>query len=252
MWIPFKRAHFWTASSSAHLAYRLAAHFKAQRIALVGQDLCFHPDTFQSHCEVQDYPEWATPSSRDSRIQNQKAFVVAGNTRAEVLTDPTWSLFARDYEVLVNEVQIPTTNTSQLGMRLGNIAFQTLSEWLRPLETARTLQIHIPKQNPQRETDSIALQQKLSEARGALLSLKRQIQKLGPLESPTVLYNGISRTPHFLELVLEVVFSDWVKTENLCLNAGLQDAKDHQRKFLGQAAEAIDRVLSIIPSQLRL
>jgi hypothetical protein len=252
LWLPFSRAHFWTASSSAHLAYRLCAYWGAESIALVGQDLCFHPKTFQSHANVPDYPEWSKPSDVESRIQNQKAFKVPGNNIAEVFTDPTWSLFARDYQVLVNEIKIPTFNTSQLGMKIGNIPYEPLSQWMSNRKFDRHLHLQVPSDNPDKAKDEMALAKKLDLARSSLTELIETLKKSEAQDIIADLYESLPNKPHFLELVLEVVFLDWVKSQNRTLNSDAKEAGPVQRDFLRRSIVAIERVLEILPAKLRL
>jgi hypothetical protein len=252
MWLPFARAHFWTASSSAHLAYRLCAYWKAESIALVGQDLCFHPETFQSHAEVPDYPEWSQPKSVEERIQKQKAFRVEGNTMRDVYTDPTWSLFARDYQVIANETQIPTFNTSRLGMKIGNIPFETFESWIARSPLVSELQMVIPTENPDFKWNKPGFEKKLSEARNALMTLRQQLLDAEKLLDVSEVYANLPQRPHFLELVLEVVFTDWVKAQNGILNADERTKDLLRRDFLRRAAKAIERVMEILPAKLTL
>lgn len=252
LWLPFKRAHFWTASSSAHLAYRLCAYWGAESIALVGQDLCFHPKTFQSHADVPDYPEWSKPSSAEKRIQDQKAFRARGNTINEVYTDSTWSLFARDYQVLVNESKVPTTNTSQLGMQIGNIPYQPLGDWIRNQKWVNDLGFKFPNANPAQATDRLTFEKKLSEAVSALTLLRSELQRGLEDQDLTLAYEALPQRPHFLELVLEVVFGDWVRSQTKALNADAETSLRLKREFIEKSIGAIDRVLRILSDKLSL
>lgn len=250
LWLPFNRARFWTASSSAHLAYRLSAFLKPHAIALVGQDLCFHPETLQSHSSIPDYPEWSKPSSLEERLKNQKAFKAEGNTISEVYTDPTWSLFARDYQVIVDEVKIPTFNTSRLGMKIGNIPYEPLDIWIKRTLDLNELGFQFPTQNPDYEIDQSKFKAKISEARNTLTTVRKSLEAV---EHPEVLYEKLPSTPHFLELVFEVVFLDWVRSQNRILNAEPTAKRDFQRQFLNRARGAIERVLELLPqSQMEL
>ncbi|MDB5037007.1 MAG: hypothetical protein JWQ35_535 [Bacteriovoracaceae bacterium] len=252
LWLPFKRARFWTASSSAHLAYRLCGFWGAESIALVGQDLCYHPKTLQSHADVPDYPEWAAPASFENRIQQDRAFRAVGNIIPEVLTNATWSLFSRDYQVIVNEMKVPTFNTSKLGMKIGDIPFIPFEDWTKRLEAPSSPTLNVVDLNPDFKKDLAALSNKIEAAKTALTELKNDLQNETFLKNPEGLYEKLPQTPHFIELVLEVVFLDWVKTENLCLNADLESARSTKRDFLKRASEGIDRVLRLLPSKLTL
>ncbi len=242
MWLPFERAKGWTASSSAHLAYRLCALLGAQSIALIGQDLCFHPDTYQSHCEIPDYPEWSVGTSKENRLAQNKAITAPGNTRAEVLTDKVWSLFARDYHILFRELNVPTVNTSKLGMKLKDIPFQELSVWSKQVSSA-SINLEIPQQNQSHDQDLKALNEKLRFSRNYLEQLLKKLKNNASDE----LYRDLLFHRDFLELVFELVFADWVKTENAILNLTDEKSIDLKKQFLHKAEKAIEAVLKIMP-----
>lgn len=247
LWLPMKRATFWAASSSAHSCYRLCAFWGASSIALVGQDLAFHPDTLQSHSNLGAYPEWANPQTLEDRLQKNKAFFVPGNTREKVLTDETWAHFANDYSLLVKETGIPTVNTSTLGMQIPGISYRPLQEWLGAKEDSlEPIEMSIPSQNPRRDSETNAFRLKWASALEHLTKLQAEMTRLEVHENPAPFYKALIRKPHFLELVLEIVFTHYVDAENRCFGANEEEAKQHQRKFIQTAHAAVSEVIQIL------
>lgn len=243
LWFPLNRQSFWTASSSAHLAYRLAAHLGASRIALVGQDLCFHPETFQSHSQNSDYPEWSKPSTKEEKQKNEVLIEAKGNNYSKVFTTPTWKHFAHDYELIFNEVKTPTINTSHFGMKLEGIEFESLESWIKNINSS-CFKIQIPDTNPNEIKDRKALTSKTNDAMTCLNDLREKISQSKRV-NPLAVYSQILETRHFLELVFELVFNDWVLAENI-VHHNTIEASSAAQEFLTKSETAIEQVLQLL------
>ncbi len=247
LWLPMERAKFWAASSSSHLAYRVCTYLGASSVALVGQDLSFHPETLQSHSDLGVYEEWKNPESLEKRLRERNAFYVEGNTYDKVLTDPIWSLFAHDFEVLMKETNVPTTNTSRLGMKIAGSPYQGLSDWMKGKNS--NFYFAVPSENPHGPMELHALIHKKSEALHHLEILSKMMRETKVLDRPQLLYQQLTSYPHFLELVMEVVFSDWIQTENELFGNALHDVKSQNEsmcRFFSRCADDIDHVLEIL------
>ncbi len=247
LWLPIDRTRHWTGSSSSHVAFRTAAALGARRIALVGQDLCFHPETFQSHTTVPDYPQWSAPSSLEKRRNESSVIEVEGNLRDRVYTKPTWTMFLNDLQIMLQETKIPTTNTSKLGMKIPGCPFESLDNWAEknPATSTRPIRLTVPQKNPLQREESQKLLKKRDEAVVALEKMKQEIQSERNIEE---LYQEIPTRTHFLELCLELVFRDWVEVENKLLPLEKDDParRPFIIKFLGRCEMAIDRVLEAL------
>lgn len=245
LWLPMKRAQMWTASSSAHLAFQVCSYLGAEKIALVGQDLCFHPESFQSHCEIPDYPDWGRPQAKDELQKNPDIQRAQGNTYPEVLTQSVWQLFARDYHILIRDSKSKTTNTSRLGMKIADLPYESLTNWASAL-SRQSLEFHFPESNPYRAQDAQALKNKLKDSIVSLGGLQAELET--SLESGNFekLYDDLLNRPHFLELVFELILVDWVKSENKVVELQSHESSLVKKRFLEVASKALKDVLGLL------
>lgn len=242
LWLPMRRAEFWAASSSAHVCYRLCAYWGASSIGLVGQDLSFHPDTNQSHAHLEVYHEWAQSQDQSKLISERRAFFVPGNTRKQVLTDPTWAHFAHDYSVMIDETKIPTINTSVHGMTIAGAPYMRLQDWLDQ-DAQKFSKPQWPARNPREAVERAATTKKIQDAIDRLSKLREIISRAGALEFPEEVYSAIVHYPHFLELVLEMVLPEYVSCENRCFGASVEARRVAQRKYLEDLCPALTAII---------
>ncbi len=243
LWFPFKRSHFISGSSSAHLAYQVAAQLGAQKIALIGQDLCFHPETLQSHGNISDYPQWSQPNQRENLLRHMNPhdalLEVPGNTYASVLTTSTWQLFAEDFEAIIASRAIPTVNTSRLGRKLRSAPYEPLEGNLRAAIQGPPQNLRLPPMNPRYAAELDLVKTKLTESAKALETIEYQIRETLRHEIVSAdFYDRCFLQSPFLELGFEVVFRDWLEAENLILSGPPELVNESRRKVLSQAEQA--------------
>lgn len=239
LWLPMKRKHHWIGGSVAHLCYRLAASMGAQSIALVGQDLAYHPETLQSHGNVVAYPGWSEGDTFENRRSEFHASYVEGNWLKQVPSNPMWGTFASEYAEMISDAKIPTFNTSKYGRKILGAKPMSFEEWIRGIARP-SVQVEIPTENSEKTQDREALREKLDDALNRLGELR---QKIVSGETDSSLYQVLLQYPHFLELVMEVVITDYVKAENA--RWGFQDL-GAEREFLDAVAARLQEILSIL------
>jgi len=214
LWLPLERKHRWSGSSVSHLAYSIACRLGASSIALLGQDLAYHPDTLQSHAYLPAYPEWSQPQTKES--MSGKTHEVPGNTRAKVPTQTAWEMFANEFELLAHNFRIPTANTSALGMKIPGVDYVPFHSWInqKPSPTNADFTLKYSSSNPLAETETSATKTKLADAIDHFERLHRHLAQLKPSEYSRE-FSLVNQAPHFMELVLEIVIRNYVEVENL-------------------------------------
>ncbi len=208
-WLGLNRKLHWVAGSVAHLCYQMAASLGARSIALVGQDLAFHPDSLQTHGTVSAYPEWSQGKSAQALAEETEIQYVPGNLRDVVPTKMLWTSFAQQFEELIKGSQVPTFNTSVLGRKLEQAPFMKFSEWCERLEE-REIKVSVPSENPHRQEELKILQERLP------LALKQLKVLESDLSQPKLLrhiYDTLPENLTFLELLMEICIRDYIHTE---------------------------------------
>jgi len=249
LWLPFDFAHFWTGSSSAHLAYSVACHLGAQSVALVGQDLAYHPDSFQSHSFLEVYPEWSEAKSKEELVQKESAFEVQGNTRDKVLTQPVWETFTHEFELLSNKWKTPTINTSILGRKIPSIPFQEFSSWLK--DQSSKVEKIFPAFNPRIQELRFSYLRHSELALRSLTALKERIEHSRASDEIASLYSSLRAAPHFLELVFELVITDFAATESQIFRKPSNHIRI-QNEFLQKSKSAIVPVIDLLMQSRKL
>lgn len=126
-----------SGASTSHLAIKIAELMGCDPIVLIGQDLCYHPHTCQSHASGIAIPEMNVPHKSDDRITNDHAFPVPGNTLSSVLTEPGWVRFIRDFEWHIAESSCQFINTSEWGAKIAGAPYRPLPDVLKEYQTQR-------------------------------------------------------------------------------------------------------------------
>jgi len=235
LWLPFKRSRHWVGASVAHLCYRLATSMGAKSVALVGQDLAYHPKTLQSHGKVVAYPGWSEGDTFDNRREEFKASYVPGNTIEWVPSNPMWGNFADEYTEIIADAKVSTFNTSQLGRKISGTEFISLSDWMKRLGD-KPIQLF---RAPDTEANSKVLAQRM------LDKIKDAKFHLTGLQSRKD-YEGVLEVPHFLELVLEIVITQFVKAENERFGTSGSAAIAAEQNFLSFVSQKIPAILEIL------
>lgn len=251
LWLPFKTAEFWSGGSSSHVAYRVAAYLGAKSIALVGQDLCFHPESFQSHARLNVYDDWSADSEKEKRI-SEGATKERGNLYDEVLCRPIWNTFSHEYSVICSELKLPTVNTSKLGRRIDGVEFQELEKWIHDQASSEKLEFEFPARSQNFVERKAAYFEKASSAKKALGDLRQSCASILSSGNEALVADFYKRLPyqaHFLELCLELVVADFMRTEILCFQ-NPEKSSDAHAAFIKKSIQAIDDVLSFLNSSL--
>lgn len=126
-----------TGHSVSHLCIGLAQHLGCKRIALVGQDLSYDPDTLASHPKGISYDEWSKSLTEEEfkktlKARGEELFWVKGNTRDRV---PTSSIYIVYLQELIDQIQsspdFSFVNCTEGGVKIGDIPHQALDEFLK-------------------------------------------------------------------------------------------------------------------------
>ena len=198
LWLPFdKNKLIWSGSSSAHLAYQACCLWGAKSIALVGQDLCYHPETFQSHVDLGGiYEDWSKPREIDKLVKECSATWVKGNTFEKVLTQPIWNTFEQDYALMTQSPNPSTFNASRLGRRIARIPYQSLETWVESQAPVK-VEVKIEPANAALTAKNAEnLRQSLAQSRHGLSAAAQRLESLHP------------RSMDFMKMIDEIIFED--------------------------------------------
>jgi hypothetical protein len=121
-----------SGSSVAHLCVRLADHLGCSEIVLVGQDLSFDPETFQSHSDGIAYLEWQAKQTQEElekklETAKQKLFWIPGNLQEKIPTNNIYFSFLKEFGLEKERTRAQIWNATEGGARIPSI------EWC-PLE----------------------------------------------------------------------------------------------------------------------
>lgn len=125
-----------SSTSVAHFALRLCKHLGVSRIALIGQDLAYDPETLQSHVDGVVYPEWNKAKTleqlnKELQEKNQgQVLMVPGNKQQRVPTNALYFTMMKEFSWEAKQLQIPLYNCTHGGMRLESIEYLDFKEYL--------------------------------------------------------------------------------------------------------------------------
>ena len=132
---------FLTSSTSvAHMCCRLADHLGCSQIALIGQDLCYDPDGFQSHSEGLAYEEWAKPQRLEELEKKAvedglgKIVWLAGNKQRQVPTNSIYFSMLKEYSWEISKIRAQVINCTDGGAIIPGIEWAEFSKVLEPWE----------------------------------------------------------------------------------------------------------------------
>ncbi|PIR23475.1 MAG: hypothetical protein COV44_02535 [Deltaproteobacteria bacterium CG11_big_fil_rev_8_21_14_0_20_45_16] len=133
---------FLTSSTSvAHMCCRLADYLGCSQIALIGQDLCYDPDSFQSHSEGLAYEEWAKPQKMEELEKKAveeglgKIVWLPGNKRRQVPSNSIYFSMLKEYSWEVSKIKAQVINCTDGGARIPGVIWSEFSKVLEPWET---------------------------------------------------------------------------------------------------------------------
>lgn len=204
-WLPFpQRKPIRTGVSVAPTALAIINLLNIRDIALVGQDLCYHPATWQTHANLHTPGRDAMWKPGNVQDIIKDTHNVEGNTTSRVRTTTWWSNFAGDIVNIASDNRMRVTNTSKLGRKLPGIPFEPLQTWMRGRGHKRGT-FHLPATNANIRAEGEALIERTKEALSTLRTMrfdKRQSVRI------------IMMTPHFKELASAALTREWVEIQN--------------------------------------
>ncbi len=121
-WIGIDKGIMRIGASCANMSFKIAEMLGCNPIILVGQDLAFAP-TGESHVKGSVYGE-------DS-VKPKGAFEVPGNYQKTVLTNPTWYMFLKHFELDIADYKGVCINATEGGARIAGTKIMTLEEVAR-------------------------------------------------------------------------------------------------------------------------
>jgi len=129
-----------SGASVAHMATKLAIYLGCSKIALVGQDLAYDPDTFESHSagvssEVRHQFKNLDEIKSHLAMQNQTFAMVPGNIDESVPTNSIWYSFAKEFGLLSSQTQAELVNCTGGGMRIPGLKWTSLSRFSEDWES---------------------------------------------------------------------------------------------------------------------
>lgn len=245
-WLRLNRQLHPLGGSVAHLCYQMGVSLGAKSMALVGQDLAYHPTTFQTHGQVMAYPEWSEGDTFENRKADAQAFLVPGNTYAQVPSNPAWNIFAEEFHRLIAQSGVSTTNTSQLGRKLKGAAFQSLKDWAAGLKSQDEIQISVPMQNETQAQDREILRSRISDSITYLTELYHQLETSQDVNAS---YQRFTQDLMALELLLEILIREYISSENQIF-ANPSTQTETKQAFLNRAKARINEVLGLLRSAM--
>ncbi len=123
-----------SSSSVSHFCMNLALYMGCSEVVLVGQDLAYDPETFQSHAAGVPFKEWTYESSLEQMKERVKAeglgdvFFVPGNTSEQVPTHSTYFSFMKEFAWQASQSKVPVTNATQGGAKIPGLAWKALHD----------------------------------------------------------------------------------------------------------------------------
>lgn len=123
-----------SSSSVAHMCVRLASYLACDPIVLVGQDLCFDLESFQSHVEGIAFEEWTKARSLESlkeglRNRGEGELIwLKGNLEEKVPSCSTYFSFLKEFSWEVTQTQSSIVNATEGGAQIPGIPWMSLNE----------------------------------------------------------------------------------------------------------------------------
>ncbi len=121
-------------SSVMHMICRAAASWGCSEICLVGQDLAFDPQTRATHAKGIAYSEWSNQRSQEQLEElmkergDGKFLSLPGNLEPEVPTSVWYYLFAKQFQLLAQGLEMPVINCTEGGLKIPHILWMRLEE----------------------------------------------------------------------------------------------------------------------------
>ncbi|PIR21658.1 MAG: hypothetical protein COV44_12075 [Deltaproteobacteria bacterium CG11_big_fil_rev_8_21_14_0_20_45_16] len=247
LWLPFtKNKLIWSGSSSAHLAYQACSLWGAKSIALVGQDLCYHPESFQSHADLGGiYEDWSRARKVEELVKESSATWVPGNTYEKVLTQPIWNTFEQEYILMMQGSHSPTFNASRLGRRIAGIPYQSLEAWI---ESQSDMKVEVSLESVDatlKAEKKDSLRQIAQQSRRALSAAGQRLESIDPgSENFMAMVDVIIFEDTFLKLVFELVIATYAE---LSIKEFQEVSSENMRlDFLNLVKKSISEVLQLL------
>lgn len=256
-----------TGHSVSHLCFSLAIHLGCTKIALVGQDLSYDPDTLASHPKGISYDEWSQSLNEEQfkdalKKRGEELFWVQGNLRDKVPTSSIYIVYLQELLDMVHSaVGVKVVNCTDGGARIGDIPHQPLGEFLSAetssLEVFETIAGRYQTYRREGPIDVASIREYLRQARGYLdagIAVAQSAEALNRIHDLRHLQTELQKDRPFFAFVVHQMAratseleDEWNKLSETDRSV---DGKrlDILTRWLHQSNEILQRVERIVPA----
>lgn len=171
----------WAPAVVSSVSLGILGVLGVKKVILVGQDLCHHPETGQSHADlrIDAFKEWSEPKL-DLKPLSYKAPMNEGDK--EVWTNARWHAFGTELYRIAAVYKQDLINTSKLGIKIPGINYMPLDKALKkwPSDSKEFI---CPEKNPFDKQDLNRIKSKVNKAIKEMSKLK-----IGSLGSNSIGY----------------------------------------------------------------
>lgn len=219
-----------SSHSVAHLGINLMAYLGCGPGILVGQDLCFDPETLSSHSKgIAQYDEWTKDRSLDElkeqlRKQGSELLWVEGNRHNRVPTSMMYHLFCREISWERHRLQLELYNATAGGAKIEGVpwisADEALAKYKSNLNFFEVLdERHQPPANNQ-DVSVDFFARFVRPLTNNILKLNKEIRECPQSQREQMLgllrqsRHALMNDQHFLYLIFDLTGRDLLKAEN--------------------------------------
>ncbi len=222
-----------SGTSVAHMATKLANYLGVSSIHLVGQDLCFDPDSSETHLEGVDSSVRFVVDSEEKMLEyvnkNNLGVLawVPGNLENKVRTHSIWYAFIKEFSHMKRELKAELINCTEGGAQIPDVKWQRLEKasenWTPQRELFSQIQ-QVRKEAPAGDWSWEEAAKLLRELQSRLILLANEAKLASELEDKAqmkkacaLLMNakrGFEENPFFFALVMEMIGREHLELEN--------------------------------------
>lgn len=257
-----------SSSSVAHMCLRLADYLGCSEVVLVGQDLSFDPESFQSHVDGIAYSEWQEKQTqveleKKLAAQNQSLFWIPGNLIEKVPTNSTYFSFLKEFGFEKTRTRAQIWNATEGGAQIPTIAWRSLEDISKDwaVIAKRDLSDEADSFDEKSNLDfteiieilksfSTRLENLLNQSKGSQNEIKDDQLLRQVLELIHSAKKEIEKNPVFSAFVLEMNARSYLDIENEMMQSKMKSARDQlqvQMKWFREMKDALHQVLDTLP-----
>jgi len=176
-----KEALIWAPPTVSSVSLGICGYLGINKVILVGQDLCNHPETLQSHADLrmETFKSWSEPKTEAEVKKMDLCRKAKANDPkyGEVWTNSRWFAFGTELYRIAKVYNIDLINTSKLGLQIPGIKYMPLEDAVKEMPSkGKTLDY--PLENPHKKKDYKRIRTKIGRGLKECTSIK--IGSLGP------------------------------------------------------------------------